>query len=362
MAHTPSSACRLSQFNYALPAGQIAQRPVDPRDRSRLLVSSPEKIQDRVFCHLPTFLCPGDLLVLNDTRVIPARLLARKATGGRVEILLLNPLAEAGTWEAMANGNKKIASGLHVTIAPGFHARILGRLGTHFRVQLQVDQGSLATAIQNHGALPLPPYITESDPQQDQHRYQTVFSRHPGAVAAPTAGLHFTKRLLARLRARGVETATVTLHVGPGTFQPVREERLSQHPMHGERCNLSPKAARQINKARARGGRVIAIGTTALRVLESAAVKHGHVQPFSGQTNLFILPGYRFRAVDALITNFHLPRSTLLMLVAAFIGKRRMDRDYAHAIARGYRFYSYGDAMLLFPKRNPSFNLNQKST
>lgn len=351
--YAPSSAWRLSQFDYRLPPKQIAQRPVAVRDRARLLVSLPHTLQDRIFRHLPDWLNPGDLLVLNDTRVIPARLWAKKPSGGRIEILLIKPLPESGEWESLASGNKKIAIGLRVTIAPGFYATFMERLGSGFRVVLHATEEEVEAAIQRHGTLPLPPYITGSDPQQDKERYQTVFARHPGAVAAPTAGLHLTTPLLAHLRAQGVQTTTVTLHVGPGTFQPVREEILCRHRMHHERCILSPHAARLINATHARKGRVIAVGTTALRVLESAALPSGRVQPFAGETDLFILPGYRFRTVDALITNFHLPRSTLLMLVAAFIGKQRLDRDYAHAISRGYRFYSYGDAQLLFPKERP---------
>ncbi|MBF0460986.1 MAG: tRNA preQ1(34) S-adenosylmethionine ribosyltransferase-isomerase QueA [Magnetococcales bacterium] len=351
--HPPSSAWRLSHFDYHLPPARIAQRPVEVRDRARLLVSMPHAIQDRVFRHLPDWLRPGDLLVLNDTRVLPARLLAHKPSGGRVEILLLKPLPEAGHWEAMASSNKKIALGLSVAIAPGFQATFLDRLPSGFHVHLQTTQETVAAAIQHHGLLPLPPYITGSDPRQDQYRYQTVFARHPGAVAAPTAGLHFTVPLLARLRAQGIQTTTVTLHVGPGTFQPVREEQLARHRMHREQCFLSRQTAHLINATRARQGRVIAVGTTALRVLETAARPSGQVQPFAGETGLFILPGYRFRTVDALITNFHLPRSTLLMLVAALIGKRRLDRDYAHAIAHGYRFYSYGDAQLLLTQGKP---------
>ncbi|MBF0400896.1 MAG: tRNA preQ1(34) S-adenosylmethionine ribosyltransferase-isomerase QueA [Magnetococcales bacterium] len=348
--YSPSTSWRLSHFDYRLAQERIAQRPVKVRDRSRLMVSLPHTIQDRLFRHLPDWLAPGDLLVLNDTRVIPARLWARKPSGGRIEILLIRPLPEADQWEAMASGNKKVPLGLTLTVAPGFHATLVERLASGFRVRLQATGASVGEAIQQHGHLPLPPYITGSDPQEDRQRYQTVFARHPGAVAAPTAGLHLTLPLLARLRAQGIQTTTVTLHVGPGTFQPVREERLAQHRMHHERCLLSPQAARLINATHARGGRVIAVGTTALRVLESAALPSGRVRPFAGETGLFILPGYRFRTVDGLITNFHLPRSTLLMLVAAFIGKRRLDRDYAHAIAHGYRFYSYGDAQLLFPQ------------
>lgn len=349
--HFLSAAWRLSHFDYPLPTERIAQQPLSKRDRSRLLVSLPQGISNQVFCHLPTLLRPGDLLVMNDTRVIPARLFSKKTTGGRVEILLLNPLPKAGTWEVMARSNKKIQLGMRTTIAPGFQAEFLARRGERFQVQLHSDSSSIAEAIRHHGHLPLPPYITASSPQQDHDRYQTVFARHPGAVAAPTAGLHFTRPLLSQLHAHGIQTTSVTLHVGPGTFQPVREEDPARHQMHHERCLLSPKTAKLINTTQAQGGRIVAVGTTALRVLESAARRSGRLHPFSGETNLFIRPGYRFRSVDALITNFHLPRSTLLMLVAAFVGKRRMDRDYAHAIHGGYRFYSYGDAMLLFPNR-----------
>ncbi|MEO5340198.1 MAG: tRNA preQ1(34) S-adenosylmethionine ribosyltransferase-isomerase QueA [Magnetococcus sp. MYC-9] len=347
--HLPSSTWRLSHFDYRLPPGQIAQRPVACRDRSRLLVSLPHAVRDQRFRQLPDWLRAGDLLVLNDTQVIPARFLACKPSGGRIEILLVKPLPEAGHWEAMASSHKKINPGLQIQIAPELRIVFLERLGAGFRVALSARPEELPAALQRYGHLPLPPYITASDPRQDAQRYQTVYARQPGAVAAPTAGLHFTIPLLARLRAGGVRTTTVTLHVGPGTFQPVREEQLSRHRMHRERCLLSPHTARLINATRARQGRIIAVGTTALRVLESAALPSGRVRPLSGETGLFILPGYRFRAVDALITNFHLPRSTLLMLVAAFVGKRRLDRDYAHAIHRGYRFYSYGDAQLLFP-------------
>ncbi|MBF0162366.1 MAG: tRNA preQ1(34) S-adenosylmethionine ribosyltransferase-isomerase QueA [Magnetococcales bacterium] len=350
---TSAHASRLSDFDYRLPLEQIAQRPAACRDRARLLVSLPHARQDRLFRHLPDLLAPGDLLVLNDTRVIPARFVTRKSSGGRLEVLLVKPLPESDHWEAMASGSRRIAAGMAVELAPGLQAMFGERLGAGFRVVLQATEGDVATAIQRHGNLPLPPYITGSDPRQDRHRYQTVFARHAGAVAAPTAGLHFTVPLLARLRARGVQMATVTLHVGPGTFQPVREEDLSRHHMHREWCCLPRRTARLIHATHARRGRVIAVGTTALRVLESAALPSGRVRPFAGETGLFILPGYRFRTVDALITNFHLPRSTLLMLVAAFIGKQRLERDYAHAMRRGYRFYSYGDAQLLFPDKKP---------
>ncbi|MBF0184752.1 MAG: tRNA preQ1(34) S-adenosylmethionine ribosyltransferase-isomerase QueA [Magnetococcales bacterium] len=351
-AFSPSStAWRLSHFDYHLPPERIAQRPASRRDRSRLLVSLPHCRHDQVFARLPEWLQPGDLLVMNDTRVIPARLLAHKPSGGRIEILLLQPLANPGEWLAMATGSKRLQPGLPITIAPGFSVTFLQRQSNGFRVRVESTSEPLSQALQRHGQLPLPPYITDSDREQDPHRYQTVYADKPGAVAAPTAGLHFTPSLLARLRAQGIQTTTVTLHVGPGTFQPVREEELHRHVMHRERAILTPQAARLINDTHARRGRVIAVGTTSLRVLESAALPSGRVKPWNGETGLFILPGYRFRTVDGLITNFHLPRSTLLMLVAAFIGKRRLDRDYAHAIQRGYRFYSYGDAMLLFPGR-----------
>lgn len=340
----------LSHFDYTLPPHLIAQKPSKLRDRSRLMVSYPHGLYDRVFSSLPEFLDAGDLLILNDTEVVSSRLMAKKETGGRVELLLLNPLSEVDHWHSLANSNKRIVPGLRVIIGSGFYAHFLERLDQGFRVRLVSDHEPIVDAIKRYGALPLPPYITDSDPEQDKKRYQTVFARHAGAVAAPTAGLHFTSRLLARLRSRGVQIATVTLHVGPGTFQPVRCENLSSHVMHKERFILSQATARKINVTQQRGGRVVAVGTTALRVLESSALKSGRVVPFSGETQLFIRPGYRFRVVDALITNFHLPKSTLLMLVAAFVGKRCQERDYAHALNHRYRFYSYGDATLLFNK------------
>ncbi|WP_130471323.1 tRNA preQ1(34) S-adenosylmethionine ribosyltransferase-isomerase QueA [Candidatus Magnetaquicoccus inordinatus] len=346
----PSTAWRLSHFDYHLPAERIAQQPATIRDRSRLLVSLPQQRYDQVFRNLPEWLRPGDLLVMNDTRVIPARLLANKPSGGRIEILLLHPLDNAGAWQAMATGSKRIHPGLQIPIAPGLTVLFVERNQEGFRVQIESNGETVLQALQRHGHLPLPPYITGSSAAQDQQRYQTIYARQPGAVAAPTAGLHFTSSLLARLRAQGVRTTTVTLHVGPGTFQPVREEEIHRHVMHREQAILSPHAARLINQTHAQQGRVVAVGTTSLRVLESAALPSGRVRPWQGETGLFIVPGYRFRTVDALITNFHLPRSTLLMLVAALIGKRRLDRDYAHAINHGYRFYSYGDAMLLFPE------------
>lgn len=354
MNHPAQTDWRLSQFDYPLPPERIAQRAMEPRDGARLLVSRADGIDDRFFRDLTGLLNPGDLLVLNDTRVIPARLIGHKPTGGRVEILLLRPLEEPGVWEALASASKPVRAGLEVCFAPGFRALVEARLEARCRVRLLADDGDVSAAIDRHGRMPLPPYITGSDAAEDRHRYQTVFARSPGAAAAPTAGLHFTPELLTALEATGVSRAMVTLHVGLGTFQPVREEHLAEHVMHAEWCHLSEQSAERINATRAAGGRVVAVGTTAVRVLESAWNEAaGKVSPFAGETDLFILPGYRFRSVDLLISNFHLPKSTLLMLVAAFVGKERLDRDYAHAVASEYRFYSYGDAMLLHPGNGP---------
>ncbi|MBF0614395.1 MAG: tRNA preQ1(34) S-adenosylmethionine ribosyltransferase-isomerase QueA [Magnetococcales bacterium] len=345
-------AWRLSDFDYPLPREQIAQRPVTPRDAARLLVSRPEKVVDGHFTDLTSWLQAGDLLVLNDTRVIPARLHGRKSTGGEVEILLSRPLAagEEGVWEALLRSHRPVRPGAVVHLAPGFDAEVLGRDGDRYRIGLHVAHGDLEQALERYGALPLPPYIVASDPVENQHRYQTVFACHPGAVAAPTAGLHFTPELLATLDSMGVGRVMATLHVGLGTFQPVRHEDLSTHVMHREFFVLSAEVANAVAATRQAGGRVVAVGTTVARMLESSVGADGRVEARCGETDLFILPGFRFRAVDLLITNFHLPKSTLLMLIAAFVGKGRQERDYAHAVAAGYRFFSYGDANLLFPE------------
>ncbi|MBF0212605.1 MAG: tRNA preQ1(34) S-adenosylmethionine ribosyltransferase-isomerase QueA [Magnetococcales bacterium] len=352
-AAAASVGWRLSDFDYPLPRERIAQRPVTPRDASRLLVSRSEGITDGVFTDLTDWLRPGDLLVLNDVRVIPARLQGVKPTGGKVELLLSRPLDEReGLWETLIGGNRPVRVGMELSLGEGFSARVEGREAERFFVRLSSRSEGIAEALERHGALPLPPYIVDSDPEENRERYQTVFARHPGAVAAPTAGLHFTPELLARLAERGVGTAMGTLHVGLGTFQPVRHEALSEHVMHREYFTLPPETARSVNETRSAGGRVVAVGTTVARMLESAAQESGRVEAIGGETGLFILPGYRFRVVDLLITNFHLPKSTLLMLVAAFTGKRRQERDYLHAVSSGYRFYSYGDANLLFPERD----------
>lgn len=350
---TPSPTHRLSDYHYHLPPDRIAQRPATPRDHARLLVSRPEGVEETIYHHLTDYLDPGDLLVVNDTRVIPARLKGHRPSGGKNELFLIRPLSDLappGQWEALVSSNKKIKKGLHITFSPTFSATVLGRTSHGFRVQLESREGSLHETIHRHGQIPLPPYITASDQEEDQHRYQTVFARQEGAVAAPTAGLHLTEPLLGTLRRKGIEIAPLTLHVGIGTFQPVREENLAHHVMHQEWCHLPPETARKINHTRQQGGRVVAVGTTVMRTLESAPRQQGEIHPFDGNTHLFILPGFRFRVVDLLLTNFHLPHSTLLMLVAAFIGKDRLDRDYAHAIRSGFRFYSYGDTSLLFPR------------
>jgi len=339
---------RVDLFDFDLPRACIAERPVTPRDAARLLcVGGDGTLTDRGVRDLPDLLDPGDLLVLNDTRVIPARLFGRIGAG-KVE-LMLHRRVDGDTWEAFARPAKKLRPGVVVDLADdGFRAECLAK-GEGGSVTLRFDRGgaTLMAALEAHGHVPLPPYIKRPDDARDRADYQTVFARADGAVAAPTAGLHLTDGLLAALEARGVGRVTVTLHVGAGTFLPVKTDDTDDHVMHREDGIISVGAARAVNEARARGGRIVAVGTTALRILESAAGPDGTVQPFDGGTALFITPGYRFRAVDRLLTNFHLPRSTLFMLVSAFAGLETMRAAYAHAIVGGYRFYSYGDASLL---------------
>ena len=352
----------MSDFEYDLPPELVAQEPVEPRDASRLMVvdRATGTIAHHIFRDLPRFLRPGDLLVHNESRVIPARLFARKATGGRVEILLLRPRSET-VWEALVRGRGvRVGGRLEVLDGPdgaptGAGAEVLEEGERGLRV-LAFDRPALALA-EAVGQTPLPPYIHR--PIADPERYQTVYARTPGSAAAPTAGLHFTPELLLRLREMGVESVFVTLHVGLDTFRPVEEERPEEHRIHAEFCRLPLEAAERINRAKVEGRRVVAVGTTSVRVLETAALAAvggcadadscpwQTVIPYEGLTDLFIYPGFRFRVVDALITNFHLPRSTLLLLVAAFCGKELMDRAYAEAIRLRYRFYSFGDAMLI---------------
>ncbi|HEX7975009.1 MAG TPA: tRNA preQ1(34) S-adenosylmethionine ribosyltransferase-isomerase QueA [Anaerolineales bacterium] len=336
-----------SDFDYDLPSQFIAQTPVEPRDAARLLVleRSTGRLSHAVFRDLGGYLHPGDLLVLNQTRVIPARLYARKIpSGGRVEILLLRREDER-TWEALVGG-KGLLPGKRVQVEGGPQAEIVEALeGSRRRVRFSEPlDGSLERA----GHMPLPPYI--HTPLADPERYQTVYARQPGSAAAPTAGLHFTPQLIERLHGQGVGFASVTLHVGLDTFAPVTEDSPLEHRIHTEWCQLTPQAAEAINRARQSGGRIVAVGTTSVRTLESAARRAAPgetVAPFEGPTDLYILPGYPFRAVDAMITNFHLPRSTLIMLVSAFAGKDRVWEAYQTAKDNGYRFYSFGDAMLI---------------
>ncbi|BCT93035.1 S-adenosylmethionine:tRNA ribosyltransferase-isomerase [Lysobacter helvus] len=337
-----------SDFHYDLPPELIAQAPLPERSASRLLVVPPlpAPLQDRGVRDLPDLLREGDLLVFNDTRVIPARLHGQKSSGGRVEILIerLLPDAEA---RVQLKASKSPRPGARIALDAGGEVEVLGREGEFYRLRFHVP-GSLEEWLQHAGRLPLPPYIQRTADADDDARYQTVFARETGAVAAPTAGLHFDEALLDALRARGIDFGHVTLHVGAGTFQPVRVDELSEHKMHSEWLNVGAHLVEQVRATRARGGRVIAVGTTVVRALESA-LRDGELQPFAGETSIFILPGYRIRSVDALLTNFHLPESTLLMLVSAFAGRERIRAAYAHAIAERYRFFSYGDAMLLWP-------------
>ncbi|SDE06462.1 S-adenosylmethionine:tRNA ribosyltransferase-isomerase [Rhodospira trueperi] len=346
-ADRDATAMRVDLFDFDLPADRIASRPADPRDSARLLrVTADGGLEDRAVADLPSVLSPGDVLVLNDTRVIPARLFARVGQA-RVEVMLHRRVGPDAWW-AFARPAKKVRPGTDLLFAEGFTGACAEK-GEGGEVLVRFDRAgaALTAALEDHGHVPLPPYIKRPDDQADRETYQTVFARADGAVAAPTAGLHFTERLFAALDERGVRRVTVTLHVGAGTFLPVKAEDTDEHRMHVEDGEISAAAAQAICEARAGGGRVVAVGTTSLRILESAAAPDGTLGAFSGGTDLFITPGYRFRAVDRLVTNFHLPKSTLFMLVSAFSGLRTMQAAYAHAIAGGYRFYSYGDACLL---------------
>jgi S-adenosylmethionine:tRNA ribosyltransferase-isomerase len=342
----------VSAFDYPLPPQLVADRPVEPRDSARMLVHDRRTRvnEHRVVADLPQYLQPGDLLVLNDTRVRPWRLRGTRATGGAVECLLLRIEGNAG--EAFVKPSKKLHRGDELSMEGGA-VRLMLRDplgGGRWSVELRAAAGDVGAAIERHGRAPLPPYIERDgreDATADRERYQTVFARVPGAVAAPTAGMHFTPELFARLRAAGVEIAFVTLHVGEGTFAPLRTEVVEEHSMHAEAYELPPATAAAVAAARARGGRVVAVGTTSCRTLESRARPDRTVEPGAGSSDLFLYPGRPFRVVDALLTNFHLPRSTLLMLVAAFAGRTQILDVYREAVAREYRFFSFGDAMLI---------------
>lgn len=336
-------------FAYELPEELIAQAPLAERSASRLLVveGAAARWHDAAFRDLPDLLRPGDLLVLNDTRVIPARVFGQKASGGRVE-LLVERIVDERLLVGQLRSSKTPRAGTRLKFDGGAGAVVQGRCGPDDGLfELRFDEAVLPW-LEAHGRMPLPPYIRRAADVEDASRYQTVYGRHPGAVAAPTAGLHFDPPLLAELAARGIEVASVTLHVGAGTFQPVRTEDPRAHRLHAERVEVSQATCAAIASAQARGGRVIAVGTTVVRSLEAAA-RGGTVAPFAGETDLFILPGHRFRVVDGLVTNFHLPESSLLMLVCAFGGQDTLLAAYRHAVATRYRFFSYGDAMLIWP-------------
>ncbi len=345
-APLPSSLKR-SDFDYRLPAELIAQAPLPARSASRLMLLDAARAEwrDSRMSELPELLEAGDLLVFNDTRVLPARLPARKSTGGRVELLLERALAPRHALVQLRD-SKAVRVGMQLATAGGA-VRIVARCGEFWEVELP---GETVSFFEAHGQVPLPPYIRRSADEQDRARYQSVFARVPGAVAAPTASLHFDQALLERLSAHGIGQACVTLHVGAGTFQPLRTELIDQHAMHSEYYSIGPTTEALIERTRAAGRRVVAVGTTVARALESAAAgPAGRVVAGAGETALFIRPGYRFRVIDALLTNFHLPQSTLLMLVAAFAGRELVLAAYEHAIAERYRFFSYGDAMLVLP-------------
>jgi S-adenosylmethionine:tRNA ribosyltransferase-isomerase len=339
------SSYSLSDFDYHLPPERIAQFPPPVRGASRLLDVEPQRLSNRVFGDLPALLRAGDLLVFNDTKVIRARLHATKATGGKVEILIERVIDQQCAL-AQIRASKTPKSGEFLHISNDFAPQVLGREEPFFLLKFP-PQKTVLEWLDAFGELPLPPYISHSPDAADDARYQTVYAKHDGAVAAPTAGLHFTEPLLAQLDAMGVERAYVTLHVGAGTFKPVRTEDLSQHDMHSESYEIAPQVSAHIMRAKEERRRVIAVGTTSLRALESAAPRTNQIISGAHSTKLFITPGYDFRIVDALITNFHLPKSTLLMLVSAFAGFDTIKAAYAHAIASEYQFFSYGDAMFL---------------
>lgn len=378
---------RVDLFDFTLPPERIATHPANPRDSAKLLHVT-EHLTDRTVRDLPSLLNPGDILVFNNSRVIPARLFTQ-VNGKKIEILLhrsLNlplegggrsagsgggaavqsfssaapsprpandkhlsfaPLQGEGVWQCFARPAKKLKAGMHIEFAPNFTATIEGRTNDGQVVLRFTRPQTLFDDLRAHGHMPLPPYIDRADTADDQQSYQTMYAAHDGSVAAPTAGLHFTPELMAALTARGINQAFVTLHVGAGTFQPVKVDDTDAHVMHQEWIELTAQAADAINATKRAGGKIVAVGTTSLRILESVAADDGTLAPFSGETGIFITPGYRFKLVDRLMTNFHLPKSTLFMLVSAFAGLDRMQAAYQHAIAREYRFYSYGDTSLL---------------
>jgi S-adenosylmethionine:tRNA ribosyltransferase-isomerase len=335
----------IDDFDYELPSELIAQDPDAERSGSRLLCVGAASIADRRFSELPQLVAPGDLLVFNDTKVIKARLFGHKETGGHIEVLIERALSEH---EALAqvHAGRPAKSGSTLRLADGLDVRVLGRVGEFYHLRFP-ESGTVLELLERHGSVPLPPYIAHAPRGEDEQRYQTVYARSPGAVAAPTAGLHFDEALLASLAQRGVQFAYVTLHVGAGTFQPVRVKNLAKHRMHGERYEIPAATVAAIEAAKKRRGRIVAVGTTTVRCLEASAAARGAPVAGAAETDLFITPGFEFRVVDRLVTNFHLPKSTLLVLVSAFAGIEPVRRAYSHAIEERYRFYSYGDAMLV---------------
>jgi S-adenosylmethionine:tRNA ribosyltransferase-isomerase len=336
----------LSDFDFDLPESLIAQEPSVRRDSSRLLVieRASGSVAHRIFSDVEQYLAPGDLLVLNDTKVFPCRLLAKKRGGGRAEIFLLHELG-VNLWEALVKGG--VSKGKRLSITAEIEAEIMGEGADNVRMVRFHGINNIRTVLPEIGKTPLPPYIKREADKADGERYQTVYAAHEGAVAAPTAGLHFTEELLQRLKKKGVQITMVTLHVGPGTFQPVRVESITDHRMLPERYTISEDAAALINNAKAEGRRVIAVGTTSVRTIETAAAGGSRVAPGDGSSELFIYPGYQFTVTDGIVTNFHLPKSTLFMLVSAYIGRERTLSAYRTAVAEKYRFYSYGDAMMI---------------
>ncbi|MBP1152102.1 tRNA preQ1(34) S-adenosylmethionine ribosyltransferase-isomerase QueA [Methylocaldum sp. RMAD-M] len=340
---------RKSDFFFELPEDLIAQYPLPERSASRLLCldGTTGEIDDRMFIELPELLRAGDLLVFNDTKVMPARLFGRKASGGRMEVLIERVLGPS-MGLAHVRASKAPKAGTEILLEGGFRCTVQGRQDDLFLLML-LDGRTVDEVLSAVGHIPLPPYIDRPDSVSDWERYQTVFAKASGAVAAPTAGLHFDEAMLERLAAKGIERAFVTLHVGSGTFQPLRVDELDQHKMHSELCEVGSDVVEKVNEVRQRGGRVIAVGTTVVRTLESASLK-GSLTSYKGETNLFIRPGFHFRCVDAMVTNFHLPESTLLTLVCAFAGYSEVLAAYRHAVERKYRFFSYGDAMFVTHK------------
>ncbi|WP_038250760.1 tRNA preQ1(34) S-adenosylmethionine ribosyltransferase-isomerase QueA [Ghiorsea bivora] len=335
---------QVSDFDFRLPENLIAKQPLTKRDASRLLVLAEDDFQDKHIPDLVGLVQQGDVWVVNDTKVIPARLMGKKESGGKVEVLLLEALGQSNIWSAWGKSNKPLSEGQNIYFSDTFSGQIIKRNGKNIEIKLIADD--IGTAIEQHGHMPLPPYINRPDSEEDKQRYQTVFAQHKGAVAAPTAGLHLTPDLIHQMKSAGATFVHVTLHVGPGTFQPIQVENTNEHVMHEEAYIISDEAAKTINQAKSDNKRIVAVGTTSLRTLEAAG-QSGQINAGADRTNIFITPSYQFKITDALLTNFHLPKSTLLMLVSALAGQARIKQAYQHAITQQYRFYSYGDAMFI---------------